>query len=157
MKFVINIECDSISEFEWLAARLRREGTATISTQEAPEFPDDQQRPNGEAHAAPADVLPARGRGRPKKEAPAKPAEAPAPALAPAATGTIPELKTLIDAITVSAREAMKNKEPGAHRRILDLLPAFREATGLDFVMNAKEEHRQALWELAQQAQVAIP
>jgi hypothetical protein len=156
MKFHVSIECESLVEFEWLAARLRRERTAAAALTEetAPE------RPNGEAAAAAA--APAeKGRGRPKKEA-AKPAAAAAPAQAPeqAATATatsndlaIPSLQQLKEAITAAARKAMKKEGPTT---ILDLLPAFRDATGLDFIMNSQEEHRQALFELANQAGIPL-
>lgn len=69
------------------------------------------------------------------------------------APSNVPSLETLKQAITVAARAAMKNEGPKA---ILDLLPAFRDATGLDFVMNAQEEHRPALFDLAMQAGVEI-
>ena len=146
MKFHVSIECESLKDFEWLAARLRREGTAAAPTEEtAPE------RPNGEA-AATAAAPAEKGRGRPKKEA-AKPAAAAAPAqaleqaaAAAAASQNIPELADLKSTITAAARKAMKKEGPTT---ILDLLPSFRDATGLDFVMNATEDHRMALYELA--------
>jgi hypothetical protein len=146
MKINVSIECESLKDFEWLAARLRREGTATA----APAEETAPERPNGEAAAAAA-APSEKGRGRPKKEA-AKPAAA-APAQAPeqpaataAASQNIPELADLKSTITAAARKAMKKEGPTT---ILDLLPAFRDATGLDFVMNATEDHRMALYELA--------
>ena len=154
MKFNISIECESLKDFEWLAARLRREGTAAA----APTEETAPERPNGEAPAtaaAPAE----KGRGRPKKEAakPAAAAAAPAQALEQAAAATaaaqnIPELADLKSTITAAARKAMKKEGPTT---ILDLLPAFRDATGLDFVMNATEDHRMALYELAVAAGIA--
>jgi hypothetical protein len=35
-------------------------------------------------------------------------------------------------------------------------LPDFKAQTGLDFVMNAKEEHRLALFELLQNAEIPL-
>ncbi len=151
MKINVTFECQNLSEFHWISDTLRLKPSAVT---EAPELPDDDEaglRPNGGA-AAPAA---AKGRGRPKKEAKAAPAseetKAPAPA-AQAQSNTIPELQQLKDTITVAARKAMKKEGPTT---ILDLLPSFREATGLDFVMNATEDHRMALYELAVAAGIA--
>jgi len=150
MKFHVSIECESLKDFEWLAARLRREGTAAaVPTEET--ATNSPERPNGEAAAAAAAPAEAKGRGRPKKEA-AKTAAAPAQApeqqaaTTAAASQNIPELADLKSTITAAARKAMKKEGPTT---ILDLLPSFRDATGLDFVMNATEDHCMALYELA--------
>jgi hypothetical protein len=150
MKFHVSIECESIGEFNWLAKQLGRETVAAVAP--AAEPPDELDeaglRPNGETAPATA----AKGsRGRPKKEAKAAAAVAPAqapeqPAATAAASQNIPELADLKSTITAAARKAMKKEGPTT---ILDLLPAFRDATGLDFVMNATEDHRMALYELA--------
>ena len=157
MKFNISIECESLKDFEWLAARLRREGTAAAAPTEETAT-NSPERPNGEAAVAAVAAPAEKGRGRPKKEA-AKPAAAAAPAQAleqaAAATATaqsIPQLADLKSTITAAARKAMKKEGPTT---ILDLLPAFRDATGLDFVMNATEDHRMALYELAVAAGIA--
>ena len=157
MKFHVSIECESLKDFEWLAARLRREGTAAAAPTEETAT-NSPERPNGEATAAVAAAPAEKGRGRPKKEA-AKPAAAAAPAqaleqaaAAAAASQSIPELADLKSTITAAARKAMKKEGPTT---ILDLLPAFRDATGLDFVMNATEDHRMALYELAVAAGIA--
>lgn len=156
MKFHVSIECESLKDFEWLAARLRREGTAVAAPTEETAT-NSPERPNGEA-AATAAAPAEKGRGRPKKEA-AKPAAAAAPAqaleqaaAAAAASQNIPELADLKSTITAAARKAMKKEGPTT---ILDLLPSFRDATGLDFVMNATEDHRMALYELAVAAGIA--
>jgi len=158
MKFNISIECESLKDFEWLAARLRREGTAAAAPTEETAT-NSPERPNGEATAAVAAAPAEKGRGRPKKEAakPAAAAAAPAQALEQAAAATataqsIPQLADLKSTITAAARKAMKKEGPTT---ILDLLPAFRDATGLDFVMNATEDHRMALYELAVAAGIA--
>lgn len=61
----------------------------------------------------------------------------------------IPTLEELKQAVTVAVRAAQKN---GGPRKILDLLPDFKASTGLDFVMNSKEEHRGALFDLINKA-----
>jgi len=155
MKINVSIECESLKDFEWLAARLRREGTAVAAPTEETAT-NSPERPNGEAPAATAAAPAEKGRGRPKKEA-AKPAAAPAqapeqPAAAAPSSQSIPELADLKSTITAAARKAMKKEGPTT---ILDLLPSFRDATGLDFVMNATEDHRMALYELAVAAGIA--
>jgi hypothetical protein len=158
MKFHVSIECESIGEFNWLAKQLGRETVAAVAPAAEPsdELDEAGLRPNGET--APATTAKS-SRGRPKKEA-AKPAAAPAQAPEqPAAAATpsndlaIPSLQQLKEAITAAARKAMKKEGPTT---ILDLLPAFRDATGLDFIMNSQEEHRQALFELANQAGIPL-
>jgi hypothetical protein len=155
MKFHVSIECESLKDFEWLAARLRREGTAAAAPTEETAT-NSPERPNGEA-AATAAAPAEKGRGRPKKEAAKAAAAAPAQALEQAAAAaataqSIPELADLKSTITAAARKAMKKEGPTT---ILDLLPSFRDATGLDFVMNATEDHRMALYELAVAAGIA--
>jgi hypothetical protein len=71
----------------------------------------------------------------------------------PAVGSHVPTLDRLKEVITLAARAAMKNEGP---KTVLDLLPAFRDATGLDFVMNAEEKHRQALYDFATQAGVLV-
>jgi hypothetical protein len=148
MKFNISIECESLREFEWLAMRLTSVAVGEVQH-------SDEKHPNGEAAATAAAPAAEKSR-RPKKEAAkaaaaaaaaAAPAQAPEqPAAATAAAQNIPELADLKSTITAAARKAMKKEGPTT---ILDLLPAFRDATGLDFVMNATEDHRMALYELA--------
>ena len=47
---------------------------------------------------------------------------------------------------------AQKNKKG----KILDLLPDFKETTGLDFVMHAEDKHRKALYDLIQNAGLEV-
>jgi hypothetical protein len=61
----------------------------------------------------------------------------------------MPTLEVLKQAVTVAVRAAQKN---GGPKKILELLPEFKSETGLDFVMNAKEQHRPALYGLVQSA-----
>jgi hypothetical protein len=64
-----------------------------------------------------------------------------------------PDLETLKSLVTSAVKLAMKGE---SDRKILDLLPDFKAQTGLDFVMNAKEEHRLALFELLQNAEIPL-
>ena len=41
-------------------------------------------------------------------------------------------------------------------KKILDLLPAFKDTTGLAFVMNAEDKHRAALYDLVQAATLPV-
>jgi hypothetical protein len=67
---------------------------------------------------------------------------------APAAR-TMPPLDVLKQAVTTAVRAAQKSEGP---KTILEMLPLFKKETGLDFVMNAQEEHREALFELVEAA-----
>jgi hypothetical protein len=95
-------------------------------------------------------------------------ASAPAPASAPEAAPEplptpevkpepreIPALDVLKQAVTRAVRAAQK-KEPGAPLKILDLLPDFKRKTGLDFVMSAEDKHREALFDLIEDAGLEI-
>lgn len=86
----------------------------------------------------------------------ASPAPEPEPELEPEApsaptppASSMPALEVLKQAVTVAVRSAQKN---GGPRKILELLPDFKTETGLDFVMNSKEEHRPALYNLVRAA-----
>jgi hypothetical protein len=79
---------------------------------------------------------------------PATPAE-PEASSTPAPKRELPPLDLLKQAITVAVRAAQKSEGP---KTILELLPEFKRETGLDFVMNAQEEHREALRDLVEAA-----
>ena len=64
----------------------------------------------------------------------------------------LPPLDALKSIVTSAVREAQKNKKG----KILDLLPDFKEATGLDFVMHAEDKHRKALYDLIQNAGLEV-
>lgn len=117
----------------------------------APPAPKTRGRPPKAAKAAEAPAQPA-----PAETPQAQPVPAPAPASAPngAAAPNLPALKTLVTAVTAAVRMAQKGEFDPA---ILSLLGPFKEATGLEFVMNATEEHRAALYALVQQAGVPLP
>jgi hypothetical protein len=155
MKINVTFECQNLSEFHWISDTLRLKPGAVTEARANGEVREEAEATKEEEEATPA---PARRRGRPKAET-TKPAAAapehPAAASVPgsgALLSVIPELQQLKDTITVAARKAMKKEGPTT---ILDLLPSFREATGLDFVMNATEDHRMALYELAVAAGIA--
>ena len=54
----------------------------------------------------------------------------------------LPPLDTLKAIVTNAVRLAQKGE---GSKTILDLLPAFREATGLQYIMNSEDKHRTAL------------
>jgi hypothetical protein len=83
------------------------------------------------------------------------PAPTPAPKTvsAPEPEPDIPTLEALKEGITTAVRLAQKNQGP---RMILDLLPSFKKSTGLDYISNAKEQHRRALFDLMIQAEIAV-
>ena len=95
----------------------------------------------------------------PKVPEPQPPVVAQAPATAiPVAQAAAPErelpsLEALKALVTAAVRAAQKKEGPTT---ILDLLPAFKARTKLDFVMNSQEQHRQALYDLVTQAGVGV-
>jgi hypothetical protein len=65
----------------------------------------------------------------------------------------IPSLDAIMQALIPAVRLAQKGEGP---RKILDLLPAFKDSSGLDFVMQATEEHREALFDLVLNAGIPV-
>jgi hypothetical protein len=65
----------------------------------------------------------------------------------------LPPLEALQQAVVTAVRLAQKGEGP---RKILDLLPAWKDATGLDFLMQATEAHRGALFDLARDAGIPV-
>ena len=59
-------------------------------------------------------------------------------------------LKSLV---TNAVRLAQKGE---GSNKILDLLPGFKDTTGLTFVMNAEDKHRLALYDLIQAAGLPV-
>jgi len=82
---------------------------------------------------------------------PAVPTASPAPAPTPPVD--LPPLDALKAVITNHVRLAQKGE---GSKKILDLLPAFKDATGLAFVMNAEDKHRAALYDLVQAAGLSV-
>lgn len=115
----------------------------------------EDTRSNGADHAPePEDAPePAPKRARAPR-APRVSAPAPAPAAAPAPPPPdLPPLDTLKSMITNAVRLAQKGE---GSRAILDLLPGFKDTTGLAFVMNAEDKHRAALYHLVQAAGLPV-
>jgi hypothetical protein len=65
----------------------------------------------------------------------------------------IPSLDALKQALVAAVRLAQRGEGP---RKILDLLPAFKDSSGLDFIMNATEAHRGGLFDLARDAGIPV-
>jgi hypothetical protein len=65
----------------------------------------------------------------------------------------LPPLDTLKAVVTNAVRLAQKGE---GSKTILDLLPAFKDITGLTFVMNAEDKHRAALYDLVQAAGLPV-
>ena len=65
----------------------------------------------------------------------------------------LPPLDTLKAVVTAAVRLAQKGE---GSKKILDLLPAFKDTTGLAFVMNAEDKHRVALYDLVQAAGLPV-
>ena len=94
----------------------------------------------------------------PKTPEPQPPVADPAHAIAVASKAVAPErelpsLDALKALVTAAVRAAQKGE---GSKAILDLLPDFKAKTKLDFVMNAKDEHRQALADLIEGAGLAL-
>ena len=100
---------------------------------------------------------PARPKRSHKKQTPApapeviKPIATPEPEASkepepePASGDDTPALEELKDIITAAVRAVAK----GGDRKILDLLPAFKSRTGLEFIAKAEDKHREDLYQLA--------
>jgi hypothetical protein len=65
----------------------------------------------------------------------------------------LPPLEALKQAVIAAVRLAQKGE---SSNKILELVSAFRHATGLYFIMNATEAHREALFDLAQKAGIPV-
>jgi hypothetical protein len=81
------------------------------------------------------------------------PAPAPAAPPAPAPPVNLPPLDALKAVVTNHVRLAQKGE---GSKKILDLLPGFKDRTGLTFVMNAEDKHRAALYDLVQAAGLPV-
>jgi len=65
----------------------------------------------------------------------------------------LPPLDTLKQAAIAAVRLAQKGE---GSKKILDLLPAFRESAGIYFIVDATEAHRDALFDLVQKAGIPV-
>jgi hypothetical protein len=113
-----------------------------------PEWSEPSRKPElGEALSAPTTKR--SHKSKPTPVTMPEPEPQPEPTPAPPAKRELPPLDLLKQAITVAVRAAQKSEGP---KTILELLPEFKRETGLDFVMNAQEEHREALRDLVEAA-----
>ena len=118
-----------------------------------PSFPDGNGEDPEPTPLTPEPAKRARAARAPRVSAPA-PAPAPAPTAAPPAPPVdLPPLDTLKAVVTAEVRLAQKGE---GSKKILDLLPAFKDATGLTFVMNAEDRHRAALYDLCVAAGLSV-
>ena len=89
----------------------------------------------------------------PAPEPEPEPAPEPEPELEPEAPARdLPTVEVLKAIVTQAVRLAQKKEGPA---KILELLPEFKKATGLGFVMEAEEKHRAALADLIDAAGLA--
>ena len=118
-----------------------------------PEAPEPAPAPRSHKKARSASPAPTPPEPAPNVPEPQPPVTAQAPAPAPEPERELPSLEALKAVVTAAVRAAQKKEGPTT---ILDLLPAFKAKTKLDFVMNAKDEHRPALAELIEGAGLAL-
>ena len=153
-QLVLNYALQSKKPPSWLGAPLDAEAVqAETEAREQVEAEDavEEARGNGADHAPEPKYVP---EPAPKRRAPRAPrVSAPAPVAAPATPPDLPPLDTLKSVVTAAVRLAQKGE---GSRAILDLLPGFKDATGLAFVMNAEDKHRAALYDLVQAAGLPV-
>ena len=65
----------------------------------------------------------------------------------------LPPLETLKQAVIAAVRLAQKGE---GSNKICEHVPAFKDATGLNFIMEATEAHRKALFDLVQNAGIPV-
>ena len=118
-----------------------------------PEAPEPAPAPRSHKKARSASPAPTPPEPAPNVPEPQPPVTAQAPAPEPEPERELPSLEALKAVVTAAVRAAQKKEGPTT---ILDLLPAFKAKTKLDFVMNAKDEHRPALAELIEGAGLAL-
>lgn len=158
-KVIFTIEAASARE---MFAMLETFNTDLLNTIE--EHSVDSITPAPEPEPAPALVAtspPKAKKGATKTPPPAPPVAAapepepepvptPAPEPTAAPVGETPSLETLKALVTQAVLAARKGN--GAEHKITNLLPGFKTKTGLNFVMEAKEEHKAALHDLVIEA-----
>jgi hypothetical protein len=111
----------------------------------APEPTLSAPKPKKSAPKTPAPKPPVEPEAEPEPEPEAIPTPAPQPK-----ASEQPSLETLKAMVTQAVLAARKGN--GAEHKITALLPVFKAKTGLQFVMEAKEEHRGALHDLVVEA-----
>ena len=125
-----------------------------IDAEDAAEDDVAHAKGNGADHPEPEPPpAPEPRRARAPRAPRVSPAPAPAAAPAPEPPADLPPLDTLKAVVTAAVRLAQKGE---GSKKILDLLPAFKDTTGLAFVMNADDKHRAALYDLVQAAGLPV-
>ena len=169
-KIVLTFEGSSWAEIEdhmrdaLALGKLKVPGGASTALND---FPDNADLPEPEAvvpddpdAVAPPTAAPPVAPRRSHKKA--NSAQAPAPATAPEpapeplpepTTREIPPLDVLKSAVTKAVRAAQKNE---GNKKVLDLLPGFKQKTGLDFIMSAENKHRVDLFDLIEAAGIEL-
>jgi hypothetical protein len=142
------------------AVQAEAEAREQIDAEDAAEDEASHAKGNGadpEPEPTPAPEPAKRARAQRARVSAVPPPAAPAPAAAPPAPPPppvdLPPLDTLKSVVTAAVRLAQKGE---GSKVILDLLPGFKDATGLQFVMNADEKHRPALYDLVQAAGLPV-
>jgi hypothetical protein len=105
------------------------------------------------ARAPRVSAAPALARAADEMQAIARGEAEPARTHAPTPPVNLPPLDTLKAIVTNAVRLAQKGE---GSKTILDLLPGFKDTTGLTFVMNAEDKHRPALYDLVQAAGLSV-
>lgn len=160
-KIVLKFKADSAGELAQLVAGFHMLQTLPPETPSESELMDDAQtlsdeeydaknspEPAPESAPSPAPAKKTRGsRAAPPPIAPSEPPPPPTPAI------EYPPLDTLKSIVTDAVRKAQKGEGPKA---ILELLPKFKDTTGLAFVMEAEDKHRAALYDLVVTADLSI-
>jgi hypothetical protein len=151
-------DADTLTNEEYDAKHDPKSNGAGKPEPEPAHDPTNPFQPRERPGEAPAPAKRARAARAPRVSAPAPqepaaPAPAPPEPAAPPPPVDLPPLDTLKAVITSAVRLAQKGE---GSKKILDLLPAFKDTTGLAFVMNAEDKHRVALYDLVQAAGLPV-
>jgi hypothetical protein len=166
-KVFISFEAENEQELRDLVARYLSLQRSFVWNAESPSPPDlleDQQTLSDEEYDAKhqndippplPEPEPAPKTRKPRAARVSAPAAAPEPAATPPAPPAreLPALETLKSVVTTAVRLAQKGE---GSKKILELLPAFKDTTGLDFVMNAEDRHRGPLYDLVLAADLPV-
>jgi hypothetical protein len=122
----------------------------------APEPAPESAAPEPETPVAEEAAPASKKKGRPstKKPSLAETLTASMEATKPATTlnGDLPDLDHMVEVIVAAVRAGRKT---GDHA-VEQMLPDFKQKTGIEHVMDAKDEHRQALYDFIHQAGLSV-
>jgi hypothetical protein len=164
LRLVLNYALQQKKPPSWLGAPLDAEAVQAeaeacerIDAEDAAEDAEHAKGNGADPEPEPTAPEPPAKRTRapraPRVSAAAPPAPAPPEPAAPPPPPDLPPLDTLKAIVTNAVRLAQKGE---GSKKILDLLPTFKDTTGLAFVMNALDEHRPALYDLVQAAGLPV-